>query len=142
MSLLYNEKKIISHRTELRRNTNLLNPIPILTPTVQRISNNDSVTLPWSPSFPLSPSSPSPPSSGPPLTLRASFGTSNTKLATPSPPGAMTYSGPLNDVVLNVSETSNMGVCELSVILALRVGRTSVRVKVTVSAVFCMNITA
>jgi hypothetical protein len=138
MSLLYNANKKISHITEQQRNTNLPNPIPILTPTVHRNSNKDCVILPWSSSFPLAPSSPSPPSSGPPLTPRASFGTSNTKLATPSPPGAMIYSGPLNDTVLSVSETSNIGVCELSDVLALWAGRTSVRVKVTVSAVFCI----
>jgi hypothetical protein len=49
----------------------------------------------------------------------------------------MIYSGPLKDTVVSVSETSNIGVGEFSDDLALRVGRKSVRDKVTVSAVFC-----
>ena len=74
-------------------------PIPNLTSTLHLISKRLSVTLDWPPS------SLSSPSSMPPRTPLACFGTSKTKFATPSAPGGMMYSGPLNGTVVNVSES-------------------------------------
>ena len=60
---------------------------------MQRTSNKHSVDL--APSL----------CRGPPFTPRACFGMSTTRLATPSTPGWMTYSGPRKDTMVTVSDS-------------------------------------
>ncbi|KAJ3719463.1 hypothetical protein C8R42DRAFT_121682 [Lentinula raphanica] len=73
----------------------------ILTAMVQLISNKPWVVLGLLPCFPNA--SLSSPRSVPPLTPFVRLGTSKTRLATPSTPGGIVYSGPRNGIVVTVS---------------------------------------
>ncbi len=113
----------------VRRVTYLPIPIPNLTSTLHLISKRLSVTLDWPPS------SPSSPSSMPPRTPLACLGTSKTKLATPSAPGGMRYSGPLNGTVVKVSE-SRIGGSDCGLVVVDDGGKYRVRVNERVRDVF------
>ena len=93
--LCYNKVRWIN---EGGKATNLPMPIVSLTSTLHLISKRDSLCR-----GPVPPSASSP-SKVPPLTPLALFGTSNTRLATPSAPGGIMYSGPRNGTVVSVSE--------------------------------------